>query len=335
MRTMQCLLLLAVLSAPAAASADIRCEGACGPKIEAFEFLIDHSGSMMLTDKASGMQKIALAKQVVKRINAALPDMEWRAGMHTLAPAREIVPVSVWNRKDMALSVDVISSERDIFGRMTNMGDGLSMGIAKRLGPLGNNAAVILLTAGDNNRGMEVTQAVAELRNVNPSMRVHIVSFADNKKGVETVRRLHALDTRGMLEDGYSLATDDRALNDFLRAVFVDDIAPNITASAVRFDFAKAALTDGSKHQLDRLAVMIRDHCPARHVLIDGFADEIGTQARNIPLSQRRANNVRDYLVARGVPAKRLIATGFGESKTFGSDERGRAMNRRVILRWE
>ena len=67
---------------------------------------------------------------------------------------------------------------------------------------------------------------------------------------------------------------------------------------------------------------------------IEAHTDGSGSTARNLLLSQARADLVRSALVDRGVAADRLSATGLGESQPVASDSSngGRARNRRVEI---
>ena len=70
-------------------------------------------------------------------------------------------------------------------------------------------------------------------------------------------------------------------------------------------------------------------------VAVEGHTDSDGDARYNESLSQRRAETVRDYLIARGVEADRLTALGYGESRPIAdnSTATGKAQNRRVVLR--
>lgn len=69
---------------------------------------------------------------------------------------------------------------------------------------------------------------------------------------------------------------------------------------------------------------------PAVKVRIEGNADERGTREYNLALGARRANAVRDFLIAQGVSASRIETISFGKEKPIdaGSTEEAWAKNR-------
>lgn len=69
---------------------------------------------------------------------------------------------------------------------------------------------------------------------------------------------------------------------------------------------------------------------------ISGHTDNIGDDAQNQTLSEKRATSVKDFLVTAGCNADKLITKGFGKSKPVASNdnEKGRAKNRRVELKF-
>jgi OOP family OmpA-OmpF porin len=99
----------------------------------------------------------------------------------------------------------------------------------------------------------------------------------------------------------------------------------------VYFDTNKTTIKKVSFPLLDEVAQAMGDN-PTISVRIEGHTDSQGTDARNLKLSQGRAESVRTYLVKKGVAADRMVAQGYGESVPIADNRTsaGRAQNRRV-----
>lgn len=102
----------------------------------------------------------------------------------------------------------------------------------------------------------------------------------------------------------------------------------------IYFDFNSATLRPESDAVLNQIAGVMRTHSDWR-LQIAGHTDNIGGDAFNMTLSQRRAEAVKSALVSRyGIGADRLATTGYGASHPVASNDtlEGRARNRRVEL---
>lgn len=85
--------------------------------------------------------------------------------------------------------------------------------------------------------------------------------------------------------------------------------------------------------QLKEAADFLKTYAETR-AAIEGHTDDVGDEAMNLDLSQRRAAAVRQALIDRfAVDAARLSAEGYGETKPLAdnSSDEGRARNRRVV----
>lgn len=100
----------------------------------------------------------------------------------------------------------------------------------------------------------------------------------------------------------------------------------------VYFKTNSAALDKKSNKLLDNMAFVLQAHPEIVKVRIEGHTDDVGDDAKNLKLSQSRAESVVAYLVKAGVAAERFEAIGFGETKPLveGKSKKARSANRRV-----
>ncbi len=97
------------------------------------------------------------------------------------------------------------------------------------------------------------------------------------------------------------------------------------------FETGSAQLLPASEVELGQLVALLREQ-PQLRIQINGHTDNVGDEASNQLLSERRAKAVYDYLVAHGIAPARLRYRGFGESQPIQSNDtaEGRAQNRRT-----
>jgi outer membrane protein OmpA-like peptidoglycan-associated protein len=106
-----------------------------------------------------------------------------------------------------------------------------------------------------------------------------------------------------------------------------------VNISDVLFDFNKYTLKPGAREKMAKVSGILLAY-PGLKIQVEGHTDSVGSDEYNMKLSQQRADSVRDYLVAQGVPAGMVTAKGFGESQPVASNDTaaGRQQNRRVEL---
>ncbi len=106
-----------------------------------------------------------------------------------------------------------------------------------------------------------------------------------------------------------------------------------VTLPGIFFDPGKTSLKPGAKSTLRKIAEQLKNGDEVR-INVEGHTDSTGTEEKNLALSERRAEAVRDYLVAAGVPGDRIMATGKGQSEPVATNktQAGRQQNRRVEL---
>ncbi|WP_307720463.1 OmpA family protein [Massilia atriviolacea] len=87
-----------------------------------------------------------------------------------------------------------------------------------------------------------------------------------------------------------------------------------ITLTATELFAFDSATLNVTQTRLDEIAAALLADPSITDVDITGYADRLGSEQYNLKLSERRANAVRDYLVAKGIDGARLKAYGKGEA---------------------
>jgi len=149
--------------------------------------------------------------------------------------------------------------------------------------------------------------------------------------------------------DGCPLDSDGDGVADYLdkcpntaRRMEVDETGcPKIIKKGekiildVKFATNSADPDEASREILDGVAQTMKDF-PEIKIAVRGFTDDVGSEAYNKQLSDRRARAVMAYLDRQGVAGSRMSATGYGEDPQYfvgdNATEEGRAKNRRVEI---
>ena len=105
----------------------------------------------------------------------------------------------------------------------------------------------------------------------------------------------------------------------------------NLDGFSLKFDTDKAELSERVQEELAEIFTILSSN-PTVSVVVEGHADETGSEGYNQKLSEKRANAAVEYLIQLGVSADRLSAKGYGETAPLSdnSTSEGRAANRRV-----
>lgn len=125
----------------------------------------------------------------------------------------------------------------------------------------------------------------------------------------------------------FTIAAGGRRMYDALMA------DGRIVTQGILFDTNSDRIRPESNGTLKEIAGMLSEH-PELRIRIEGHTDDVGDDAANLSLSERRAASVRAYLTGAGIAASRLESAGLGETRPAGKNDtpEGRQNNRRVEL---
>jgi outer membrane protein OmpA-like peptidoglycan-associated protein len=107
-----------------------------------------------------------------------------------------------------------------------------------------------------------------------------------------------------------------------------------IVLPTIRFGVGSSMLAPGSSPALNEVADILKQN-PDVMIEIGAHTDNEGPARLNRNISLERAEEVKRYLAARGVPMARMVTKGYGEVHPIASNRHaeGRAQNRRIEIR--
>ena len=113
--------------------------------------------------------------------------------------------------------------------------------------------------------------------------------------------------------------------------VTFDENNPDGSKAGVYFETNKYDISSNSRLALDKMQRIFNEY-PETNILIEGHTDDVGTDAHNLSLSEKRAMAVSNYLKSAGVSSARITTKWYGESqpKVSNDNASNRALNRRV-----
>ena len=145
---------------------------------------------------------------------------------------------------------------------------------------------------------------------------------AEEKAAAEEAARQAELDRQRQLEEQRLAEEEAKRQMMAARNLFMSE--------NIYFDFDKSTLLPAAQEVLKRKAAWMQDN-PDASVIIEGHADERGTEAYNLALGERRAESAKAFMVDLGIDPARLATISYGEERpaAMGSNEEAWAKNRR------
>ncbi len=134
-------------------------------------------------------------------------------------------------------------------------------------------------------------------------------------------------------KDFEKVLADEIARGDIRVEKLSDDRLLVGMTSETTFDVDSDHIKPAFDSTMDKIANVVNKYGKTQ-LSIAGYTDDTGSAAYNQGLSERRADAVRNYLLADQVIPQRLSAVGYGESSPIASNatEAGRRLNRRVEI---
>ncbi|CAN5241574.1 hypothetical protein BH09BAC1_BH09BAC1_03270 [soil metagenome] len=205
------------------------------------------------------------------------------------------------------------------------------------------------VTATDtNNVTVNLSNATVSLIYVDPISKIQIpirTMQSDSVGGYEFVlenkKDYKIIVTKtGHFGDEVAIAGRNYTISTRLNEDFNLTMIPSkpIVLENIYYEFNSAKLTPDAKNVLDTTLLPLMMRNPTLIIELGSHTDSVGTVGYNLTLSKNRAVSVVEYLIAKGIDKRRLVAKGYGESvfvapnsNPDGTDNpEGRQKNRRT-----
>lgn len=111
------------------------------------------------------------------------------------------------------------------------------------------------------------------------------------------------------------------------------DTVASLEAGIIYFDYDSSVVAPEYLDLIRRNAAYLANN-PGAQLTVEGHADERGSREYNLALGQRRAETIKQLLLARGASSSQVRTVSYGEEKpqAYGSSESDWARNRRVVF---
>jgi len=212
-------------------------------------------------------------------------------------------------------------------GRLLSHALSVSCGDKKIVAKIHNNLA------DTYERQERLEKAIAEYQKaseVDPSLPTPYLSLGDIYTKLKKPKEASRYFEKGFLLQNYKSSKQIESSLNPTRAIRA---VPKVN---LYFGFDQAKLSNIAVRQIAALLGALKgSHLHRYRFGLAGHTDSLGTKEYNQGLSERRAEAVKQWLVAGGISKDRLMFVGFGEDRPIAdnSNEEGRRYNRRVEIR--
>lgn len=112
------------------------------------------------------------------------------------------------------------------------------------------------------------------------------------------------------------------------------EVNDKIELRPIFFQQSKAVILEKSYSELERLGTVLLEN-PGLEIRVEGHTDNVGKAEDLLLLSERRAEAIRDFLVGKGIEARRITTIGHGPKFPISENttDEQRSQNRRVEVR--
>lgn len=301
--------------------------------------LVDVTGSM------SG-RKYWHEKGLVDAFTGAMPDGPYEAGIDSFSGISSEqwvqLPLGPYNRPQF----EEAESNIALLGSLTPLSRAIHM-VAPEMKGKNGRGALLVFSDGLVRSDRAVLNACDAIKAAhNGQLCIYTVQIGNRDRGRKLLQDMAS----GAQCGGYWNAADlnsAAAIDQMVHTIFFGnrtEVAAQpasparekremVLSGEVLFDFDQSILKPEGKVEVDRVIAILKEF-PNDDIEIAGHTCDLGSDAYNMGLSQRRADSVRDYAITHGINPARITTKAYGETMPAvpNTSEANRKLNRRITF---
>lgn len=301
--------------------------------------LVDVTGSMSGT-------KFRNERELLDAFTAAMPEGPYEAGINSFSGVSSEEWVGCGLTPYVRAQFEYCEQQVVLLGSLTPLSTAIHMLTHEMRGKHGNGALLVFSDGIVRNDSAVMRACEAMQAAHHGNLCIYTVQIGTNAAGGELLQAMSASTGCGKMWNGIDLSSNP-AIEDMVRTIFFGErpvaAAPAAPAPAARreitllgdvlFDFDKDILKPEGKLEVNKVIALLNEY-PDRSIEITGHTCDLGSDAYNMDLSQRRANSVREYSVSQGIQPDRITTRAYGETTPAvpNTSEENRKLNRRITF---
>ena len=143
----------------------------------------------------------------------------------------------------------------------------------------------------------------------------------------DKLKKLGVAKNKIIIKSGFHTVSND------VKTIQLSVFGPD-ALNSIYYRKGNTKLTNNEKQRLELLIKYADAFLPTSQLIIKSHTDSKGSRATNLKVSQKRGDEIKRYLVSKGMDKNKVQVKAYGESKPIKSNRfpKGRAQNRRAII---
>jgi OOP family OmpA-OmpF porin len=305
--------------------------------------LYDSSGSMSEKYGNTDLTRLAAERMVLSEANSSLPDLDWNMTFYSFTPKafsfdslagslEDVPPMTPYSKESVAKAIEALPAKAS---GPTFLQHALKK-VELMMADLKGKTAILVFTDGtytEMGGGTDTPLTLAQKLVKKYDTCIYAVSSATGEKEQKLIESMSQLNECSMVIPFNDLLGHPGYTTGALYNVIEKTVAIDIV-DGILFDFNKSVLKDQYHAKLQKLGAFLETNTNV-HLYLAGYTDGVGSEGYNMPLSKKRSESVRDYLLAHSkIDKNQVTLQWYGKADPIASNQtdEGRASNRRVSV---